>query len=90
MSHQRYDGVETVPQVGTAATTSQSGVCARGQCSYGSEADLRILLLGAWMVVHNASSQEQRGLLSYFANLRGGIDQQLSTHPKVPRVKIRE
>jgi hypothetical protein len=25
MSHQRYDGVETVPQVGTAATTSQSG-----------------------------------------------------------------
>ncbi len=140
MSHQRYDGVETVPQVGTAATTSQSGkfqfqlsgsfcgsnyfvgswkrnleeveilllkiswcsffggawlitfgfvvgVCARGQCSYGSETDLRILLLGAWMVVHNASSQEQRGLLSYFANLRGGIDQQLSTHPKVPRVQ---
>ncbi len=59
------------------------GVCARGQCSYGSEADLRNLLLGTWMAgCTQCFFTRAKRLLSYLANLRGGIDQQTFNAPK--------
>ncbi len=65
------------------------GVCARGQCSYGSEADLRILLLGAW-IVHNASSQEQRGFWAIWQTCRGELINNSQHTQKYPEFKIRE